>query len=37
LKYNTQLHPKTKVIGGVLEEECSEIITRFFVQKRNLN
>ena len=35
--YNTQLHPKTKVISGILEEECSEILTRFFVQKRNLN
>ena len=37
LKYNTQLHPKTNVVGGVLEKECSEIITRFFIQKRNLN
>jgi tRNA(adenine34) deaminase len=37
LKYNTQLHPKTKIVSGVLEEECSELITRFFVQKRNLN
>ncbi len=35
--YNTQLHPKTKVVGGVLEGECSELITRFFIQKRNLN
>ena len=35
--YKTQLHPKTKVIRGVLEKECSEIITRFFIQKRNLN
>ena len=35
--YNTQLHPKTKVIGGVLEKECSELIKRFFIQKRNLN
>lgn len=35
--YKTHLHPKTKVVGGVLEEECREIITRFFVQKRNLN
>ena len=35
--YNTQLHPKTVVIGGVLQEECSEIITKFFIQKRNLN
>jgi len=33
----TQLHPKTKIIGGVLEEECSQIMKRFFIQKRNLN
>ncbi|HFS67258.1 MAG TPA: nucleoside deaminase [Flavobacteriia bacterium] len=37
LHYNTQLHPKTKVIGGVLEEKCSKLITKFFVEKRNLN
>lgn len=35
--YKTQLHPKTKVVGGILEDECSEILTRFFIQKRNLN
>ena len=35
--FNTSLHPKTKVIGGVLEKECSELISNFFVQKRNLN
>lgn len=34
---NTTLHPKTKVIGGVLEQECSELMTRFFIEKRNLN
>jgi tRNA(adenine34) deaminase len=34
---NTQLHPKTKVVGGVLEEKCSRLITKFFVEKRNLN
>ena len=33
----TSLHPKTKVIGGILEEECSELINRFFAEKRNLN
>ena len=33
----TSLHPKTKVVGGVLEKECSEIIKRFFIEKRNLN
>ncbi len=33
----TVLHPKTKVTGGVLEGECSRLIKRFFVEKRNLN
>ncbi|GAA0716511.1 nucleoside deaminase [Aquimarina litoralis] len=33
----TKLHPKTKMVGGVLAEECSEILKRFFVEKRNLN
>lgn len=28
------LHPKTEVISGVLEEECGEIITNFFKEKR---
>lgn len=33
----TQLHPKTVMIGGVLEEECSQLMKRFFIEKRNLN
>ena len=33
----TQLHPKTKVVSGVLSEECSKLLKRFFIQKRNLN
>ena len=33
----TNLHPKTEVLGGILEKECGELITRFFVEKRNLN
>ncbi|TYP99545.1 tRNA(adenine34) deaminase [Tenacibaculum adriaticum] len=33
----TKLHPKTKVISGVLEEECGLLLKRFFVEKRNLN
>jgi len=28
------LHPKTKVESGVLEEECSELILRFFRNRR---
>jgi len=35
--YNTQLHPKTKVVMGVLEKECSQLINKFFIEKRNLN
>ena len=33
----TKLHPKTKVIGGILENECSQILKRFFAAKRNQN
>lgn len=33
----TTLHPKTKVISGVLENECSQLLKRFFIEKRNLN
>lgn len=35
--YQTTLHPKTKVNGGILEKECSDIIKKFFFEKRNLN
>jgi len=33
----TRLHPKTKIKGGVLAEEASDLLKRFFVEKRNLN
>ncbi|PRX57127.1 nucleoside deaminase [Flagellimonas meridianipacifica] len=33
----TQLHPKTEIFGGVLENEASELLKRFFIQRRNLN
>lgn len=33
----TTLHPKTLVIHGILENECSQILKRFFIEKRNLN
>ena len=33
----TALHPKTKVISGILENECSLLLKRFFIEKRNLN
>jgi tRNA(adenine34) deaminase len=32
-----QLHPKTRLEGGIMEEEASELLKRFFIQKRNLN
>ena len=34
---DTKLHPKTKMSGGILEEDCSKILKKFFVEKRNLN
>jgi tRNA(adenine34) deaminase len=34
---NTQLHPKTKMTGGILAEEASALLKRFFIEKRNLN
>ncbi len=33
----TKLHPKTKIVGGILEEEASNLLKRFFIQRRNLN
>ena len=37
LHLKTTVHPKTVVLGGVLETECSQILKRFFIEKRNLN
>ncbi|MFV0248681.1 MAG: nucleoside deaminase [Tenacibaculum sp.] len=34
---NTKIHPKTKIIEGVLREECSFILKKFFIERRNLN
>jgi tRNA(adenine34) deaminase len=33
----TKLHPKTKMIGGIMEEEAAALLKRFFIEKRNLN
>jgi tRNA(adenine34) deaminase len=33
----TNLHPKTKIVGGILASEASDLLKRFFIQKRNLN
>lgn len=37
MNMGTQLHPKTEVITGILAEEASQLLKRFFVEKRNLN
>ena len=37
LNLGTKLHPKTKIIGGILQNECADILKRFFIEKRNLN
>lgn len=34
---SVKLHPKTKVVSGVLQEECSLLLKQFFIEKRNLN
>ncbi|GMN10250.1 nucleoside deaminase [Croceitalea sp. MTPC9] len=33
----TSLHPKTEVVSGIMAREASELLKRFFIQKRNLN
>ena len=33
----TKLHPKTKVVQGVMAQECGDLLKRFFIEKRNLN
>ncbi len=34
---DTRLHPKTNMKGGILAEEASTLLKRFFIEKRNLN
>jgi len=29
------IHPKTEVVPGIMELECSKILTNFFKNKRN--
>ena len=33
-KMGTQIHPKTKIVRGVLELESSELMKRFFAERR---
>lgn len=35
-KMGASLHPKTKVKSGILQEEASELLKRFFINRRNL-
>jgi len=35
IKMGTKLHPKTKMSGGVLEEEASQLLKKFFIEKRS--
>ena len=35
-RWRTGITPKTELVGGVMEQECSEIIRDFFVSKRQL-
>ena len=37
INLSTKLHPKTVIEGGVLEDESSQLLKRFFIEKRNLN
>ncbi len=37
INLKTKLHPKTKIEGGILAKESSELLKRFFIEKRNLN
>ncbi|GGZ74772.1 nucleoside deaminase [Algibacter mikhailovii] len=37
INLKTKLHPKTEIIGGVLEVEGASLLKRFFAGKRNLN
>lgn len=37
INLKTKLHPRTIITGGVLEEEASAILKRFFIERRNLN
>lgn len=36
-KMGGQLHPKTTVKTGIMEEESSKLLKRFFIERRNLN
>jgi tRNA(adenine34) deaminase len=35
IKMGTQLHPKTTIVSGIMAEEASSLMKRFFASKRN--
>lgn len=37
INLHTKLHPKTKMTGGIMAEETSQLMKQFFIEKRNLN
>ena len=37
ISLNNKLHPKTKIKGGVLADQASSLLKRFFIEKRNIN
>ena len=37
ISMKTKLHPKTTMIGGIMAEDSSQLIKRFFIEQRNLN
>lgn len=37
INLKTKLHPKTIISGGILADEASQLLKRFFIEKRNLN
>ena len=37
ISLNNKLHPKTNIKGGILADQASSLLKRFFIEKRNLN
>ncbi len=37
INLKTKLHPKTKMRGGIMADKASELLKRFFIEKRSLN
>lgn len=37
ISLNTKLHKKTVMTGGIMADEASQLLKKFFIEKRNLN